>query len=81
MSSGYWYTCDLFDKPGGADVVDDYFCCQLEAVAVLMGDKSAVTVLREAHTRILLRAGVLQAHELIGGGGSRLDSEVVRRLH
>ena len=75
VPSGDWYTRDLFDKPGGADVVDDPFDFQLEAVAVLVRDKSAVTVIQEAHTRILLRAGVLQAHELIGGGGSRLDSE------
>ena len=67
----------LTSQPGGADVVDDSYDCQLGAVAVFMGDKSVVRAIQEAHTRILLRAGVLQAHELIGGGGSRLDSETL----
>ena len=61
--------------------MDDPYYCQLGAVAVLMGDKSAVTVIQEAHARILLRAGVGQAHELIGGGGSRLDSETLSDVY
>ena len=81
VPSGDWYTRDLFDKPGGADVVDDSYYCQLGAVAVLMGAKAVVTVIQESHTRILLRAGVLQAHKLIGAGGSRLDSETLSDVY
>ena len=77
VPSGDWYTRDLFDRTGGADVVDDSYDCQLGAVAVLMGDNSAVTVIQEAHTRILLRAGVLQEHELIGGGGINANAVAV----
>ena len=81
VPTGSWYTRDLYDKPGAADLVDDEFYCQLAAVAILMGDKSVVTVIQEAHSRILLFAGVLQAHELIGGGGSRLDAKTLSDVY
>ena len=54
VPTGSWYTRDLYDKPGAADLVDDECYCQLAVVAVLTGDKSAVTVIQEAHSRILL---------------------------
>ena len=78
---GDWYTRDIFDKPGRADVVDDEYYCRLACVAVLMGEKSAVTAIQEAHLRILLRAGVWQAHELIGGGGSRLEGDMLTDVY
>ena len=53
---GGWYTRDLYDKPGDADVVYEDFYCQVAAVAISMGDKSSVTVIQDAHTRILPRA-------------------------
>ena len=49
-----WYTNDLYSPAAGpSHSVDNDMFCQLSARAVLMGDKSAVTVIQEAHTRIL----------------------------
>ena len=60
-----WHAADLGAVgPGAGEALGDGFC-QLALAGVMMGDLGAVAVIQEAHTRMLLRAGVLSPAELL----------------
>ena len=62
-----WCASDLRVEAGeDGEWLDDDFC-QIAMTGVMMGDIGAVTVIQEAHTRMLLAHGVLEPTELVGG--------------
>jgi len=63
-----WWARDLGAQ--GAthpDPLDDAVFCQFAITGVMMGDIGAVTVIQEAHSRMLLSSRVLRPSELVGG--------------
>ena len=63
-----WCVSDLFARGDSAGKhLDEEHYCQLAIRGVMMGDVGAVTVVQEAHSRLLLSKRVLEPTELVGG--------------
>lgn len=63
-----WWAADLGRAHRAeARSPDDRAFCQFAITGVMMGDIGAVTVIQEAHSRLLLSGRVLRPSELVGG--------------